>query len=771
MKRIFFMLAIGLISCIASADISTAPWIAMQQDDSIVVPMVHAPSVKQVLGDRHPGQYTLPMFRRVFDLPRHQLITSAVLQVCGLGQFECRLDGKKVGDHFLDPGWSDYAKEAEYVSFDVTNAIRACKHHILGVMLGNGFYNIPRERYFKMVGSYGAPKLRVALVITYKDGSREQIQTDKLWRVTASPITYSSIYGGEDYDARLENKGWDCNKQFDESRWAHPILLPAAKTPKLVEQEGTEMTYIDTLAPRNPKHQVVKIKDQKPYDAWIYDFGQNLSGIVELTLKHSIPAGRIITVRPAELLDADGNINQGAAGPYMFRYIGNGRETIGTTWTPRFSYYGFRYVEISGVRPDSVSVVMIHTSNAVCRNPKGKFHCSNDTLNRIHDLIDRAIRSNLASIPTDCPTREKLGWLEQSYLMLPSLLCRYDMKPLYTRLMRQMANAQQSNGMIPTVAPYYAEMGDGFDDSPEWGAAFILAPWILYQHDHDETLLRQYYPQMQRYAQYLYERAREERDAKGRITKPRHILAYGLGDWYDLGPKGPGYSQLTPVGLTATATYYCEILAMSKIAAVVQHSSEAQQYASLADSIRQAYCARYDTCQSQTALSMGLYLRLLPSSKRNWAQQKLLADLSKLHTTSDAKGTQQWKTYITTGDIGFAYLIRALASLGKHDVILRLATRPETPGYGYQLAHGITTLTESWQALPTVSQNHMMLGHLMEWLYGYVGGIRLVDGQYSVRPADVPGISNCQCSYPTDKGSLSVRWHRRPDNSIAFDLK
>ncbi|MBP5680107.1 MAG: family 78 glycoside hydrolase catalytic domain [Bacteroidales bacterium] len=767
MKLAFNLLTLFLFSHLAYGDIHHAPWIAMQEDDTIVTPYIHSPYIKKVLQNRTIGLYTLPMMRRTFSLPRKRRVQSAQLEVCGLGHFVCYLDGQKVGNHFLDPGWSDYTQEAEYVRFDVTDRLRVTSKHTLGVLLGNGFYNIPRQRYLKMLGSHGTPKLKLSLTIHYTDGTQQEILSDDQWQVAPSPITFSSIYGGEDYDARLEQSGWNNRHSFSTKGWQKALVVQPAFDMRLVPQEGTELVVIDTLTAQSIRPTRASDKNAAASDAWIYDFGQNLSGIVSLRFKQRPRTGQTIQMRPAELIDKDGQLNQRVAQPYLFQYTASGKEVPNQTeWTPQFSYYGFRYVEVSGIHPDSILLSMLHTSNVTCSRPVGTFHCSNDTLNRIHALIDNAIRSNLASIPTDCPTREKLGWLEQDYLMLPSMICRYDMMPLFSRLMRQMADAQHPNGMIPTVAPYYTRFGYGFDDSPEWGAAFILAPWILYLHNNDETLLRSYYPQMCRYIDYLYHRAIEEKDAQKNVIKPRHILNYGLGDWYDLGPKGPGYSQLTPNGLTATATYFSEVKAMSQIAELLQHKNDAQWFRTLADSIRSAYCALYDTCQSQTALSMGLSLQLLPDSLRPWAQERLLTDLTSPHTTSNAKCTQHWNTLLTAGDIGYVYLVRTLAALNRHDLLLQLCTRSDIPGYGMQLDKGATSLTESWQALSNVSNNHLMLGHILEWLYGYVAGIRKENGRYMVQPADIPGIDHCDCTYPTPKGPIHVHWHRKPDGTI-----
>ncbi len=809
MKKILSLLAISVMANFVSAEITHAPWIAMQPDDTIIAPLVHSPFIKKTFGDKKPGLYTMPMMRRVFETAKKKKVESATLQVCGLGHFECYLDGQKVGNHFLDPGWSDYRKEAEYVEFDVLpffstkeqnlrfaarteGSNKRTKQHILSVLLGNGFYNIPRERYVKLLGSFGAPKLKLSLTIRYTDGSIQEVQSDSLWQVAPSPITFSSIYGGEDYDASLEQKGWNNDPKFDATLWQQALVVSPAFDVTLHKQEGTELVVIDTLQPISitPKRDKMKGEtDEK--DVWIYDFGQNLSGIVELTLKQPLQPGQNIRMRPAELIKENGTLNQKVAQPYLWNYrapLSDNRSTItdnrssltdhrssridhrsSRIWSPQFTYYGFRYVEVQGIHPDSIELRMLHTSSTTCQQAVGSFRCSNDTLNRIHDLIDRAIRSNLASVPTDCPTREKLGWLEQDYLMLPSMLCRYDVKNLYTRLMRQMHDAQQPDGMIPTIAPYYTWFGYGFDDSPEWGAAFILSPWILYQHNGDDSLIRTYYDDMRRYTTYLYTRAHEERDSLGQISKPQHIINYGLGDWYDLGPKGPGYSQLTPNGLTATAIYFEEVQAMSQMATIVGKKDDAHYFTLLADSIREAYNARFDTCTSQTALAMGLSLGLLPDSLHTWAREQLIDDLATPHTTSDSKGTQHWNTLLTAGDIGFVYLVRTMADMGLHAELMQLCTNPAIPGYGMQLDKGATSLTESWQALDNVSNNHLMLGHIMEWLYGYVGGIRKIDGQYVIDPANIPNVDWCECTYMTSEGPITVRWHKNAKGRIVIE--
>jgi hypothetical protein len=368
--------------------------------------------------------------------------------------------------------------------------------------------------------------------------------------------------------------------------------------------------------------------------------------------------------------------------------------------------------------------------------------------NQIHSLIDWAIRSNMASVLTDCPHREKLGWLEQAHLMQYSLQYRYNLVRLYWKIMEDMRASQLPNGCIPTIAPEYVRFANGFEDTPEWGSAFIICPWYIYKWYGDRRLLEEYYPAMQRYLDYLSTRA------------DNHIVAYGLGDWFDIGPGRPGYAQLTSNGVTATAIYHYNTTIMQQIASMLGKSGDATRYSELAANIKKAFNEKfYDKStgkierNSQTANAIALYTGLVPDEHRNAILQNLIDDIR-------GRGNA-----LTAGDVGYRYVLRALEDGGRSDVIFDMNSRYDVPGYGWQLSHDATALTESWQAYGFVSNNHFMLGHLMEWLYSGLGGIRQRDnsiafGKIVIDPQITGDVKNAATSYESPYGTIRCQWER-----------
>jgi len=702
-----------------------AKWIAMEADGEKIVPAIHAPETWHKLGDKEVGKYPMPLFRKKFKAGKG--IRSATAYICGLGHFDLFLNGTKVGSDFMDPGWTMYGREALYVCLDMTELIEPGDNEIR-VALGNGMYNIPRERYFKFTGSYGAPKMTCLVKLEYTDGSTDNIVSDTSWSVTPSPVTFSSIFGGEDYDARIASR----IEAGSDGIWHDAVETTGV--PHLKAQSGTAMRIKAHYAPQR----VLK----SPGGNDIYDFGRNMAGIVGIKVKGK--AGQRLVLRPAELLDENGNITQQASGtPYYFSY------TVGSDsteyWHPNFTYYGFRYVEVV---PDTCTgapqLLEITALNTASEAPlTGHFRCSNDLFNSIYTLIDRAMESNTASVLTDCPHREKLGWLEQCHLMQNSLCSRRDMRHIYEKLMADMAASQLENGAIPTIAPEYVRFEGGFEDSPEWGSAFILCPLGLWKWYGDIDILEKYYPDMKRYMGYLASRAEN------------HIITYGLGDWYDIGPAEPSYAQLTSPGVTATALYYQNACAMAEIAQLLGIDADCEMFRNLATDIRKSYNSRffnedkafYDH-NSQTANAISLHLGLADDRHRDKIVRSLANDIS-------SKG-------LTAGDIGYRYVLKALEDNGLSELIYDMNSRFDTPGYGWQLAHGATTLTESWQAYGFVSNNHMMLGHLMEWLFSGLGGLSTDSicgpSHIIIKPQPAGDINYAETSIGTPYGEASCLW-------------
>lgn len=739
--------SMGLLS---EKDWSNAKWIALEKDkkDEIVTTGLHGLiNVDRILKGKKTGMYYLPQFRKEFAVQK--TVKRAVAYVSGLGHFDMFLNGSKVDNHFLDPGWTKYDKCALYVSFDITAQLKQGQNAV-GVMVGNGFFNIPRERYFKLLASYGAPRLLMKIQIDYTDGSTQTVVTDTDWKVTESPVTYSSIYGGEDYDANKEQDGW-MQPGFDDHTW-NKALDTGWKT-RLISQRSAPLTVRDQI----PTVRLFKTKQGQ----WVYDLGQNFSGIIRLSLhaKNTHP----VKLYPAELLNPDSTVNQSASGaPFWFGYIPKGKGM--ENWQPQFTYYGFRYVQVEGAiptgqpnpdgLPEIIEITGLHTCNSA--ENAGSFHCSKPLFNQIYELIDWAIRSNMASVLTDCPHREKLGWLEEAHLMQYSVQYRYNLAQLYEKTFNDMRSTQADNGMIPTIAPELVEFEGGFKDTPEWGSTFIISPWYIYQWYGDTRLIETYYPDMQRYIGYLSSKANN------------HIIAYGLGDWFDIGPKPPGEAQLTSNGVTATAIYYYDVTLMEKMAGLLGKPDDARKYRELAVRIKQAFnqtywnpvTRKYDR-NSQAANAVALYMGLTTSENRQQVFENLIADIRGRNNA------------LTAGDVGYRYVLRALEAGGASDVIYDMNCKYDSPGYGWQLAHGATALTESWQAYGFVSNNHFMLGHLMEWLFSGLGGIRQREDSFGfkhivIHPEPVGDIREARTTYQSPYGLIVSDWK---DNNNEFTIR
>ena len=686
------------------------------------------------------AKYPTMLLRRAFEAKPG--LKRAVVHVCGLGQYEMSINGRKVGEDLLSPGWTNYRKTCLYDTFDVTAMLREGENAV-GIFLGNGMYHVAGPRYHKFRGSFGPPKAIAQLRLEYADGSSQIVGTDANWRVAPGPITLSCIFGGEDFDARLVQRGWD-QAQFDDSAWQPAIIT---------QSPGGELKGLSFAAPPVRAFDVLKpasIRQLAPGVA-VYDLGQNTSLMPRIRVKG--PAGSVVRITPAELLRQDGSVDRGSSGggAAYWQYTLAGGDA--QTWFPKFFYHGARYLQVECTalagaalpEVESIEGVVVHSSAV----PVGQFACSSDLFNRTRTLIRWAQRSNLVSVITDCPHRERLGWLEQYHLNGPSLRYEWDLATLYEKGMRDMADAQLDNGLVPDIAPEYTVFADGFRDSPEWGSAIILAAWQQYEFTGDAEVLRRYYGSMKRYVEYL------------RTKAMGHMLNHGLGDWYDLGPKPPGQAQLTPVMLTATATYYQDLITFAKIARLLGHVDEAASFDSLAGGVRNAFNrAMYKPDQqsyatgSQTANAMPLVVGLAEPADRTAVLDAIVRDIR-------ARGNG-----LTAGDVGYHYLLRALADGGRSDVVFDMNTQIDKPGYGYILSRGATALTEAWDARPGSSHNHFMLGHIVEWFYHDLAGIQPDPAgpgfeRIIIRPAIVGDISWAKASYDSIRGRITSEWEKQ----------
>jgi hypothetical protein len=694
----------------------------------------------------------LPMLRKEF--PLRQVPKRAVVYLCGLGQFELHVNGRVASEDLLQPGWTDYRKTCLYVGYDITPLLKV-GNNVIGVMLGNGMFNVTPGRYIKFKGSMGSPQVIGQLSLDYSDGHTEQIATDGSWKVSAGPIMFSSIYGGEDYDARLEQSGWD-QAGFDDSQWAEALPM---KGP------GGDLRGSTRSAPPIRVAQIfkpVKIIPLADGDN-IYDMGQNCAMIPAITV--SGPEGATVRLTPGEVLNDDGTLNthSGKNGVWVdYTLHGGGQET----WSPRFWYFGCRYIQVhgavaAGAAHDDKTPELLDLQGRFITSAApaaGQFACSNDLFNRTAALIEWAIRSNSVSIMTDCPHREKLGWLEQDNLMGPSLLYSHDMGALFGKISGDMRDAQHDDGLEPDIAPEYDHFAGGFVDSPEWGSSCVLVPWSTYQWYGDKRVLAESYDMMKRYADYLGTRAKD------------NIVDYGLGDWFDLGPKRPGKAQLTPVALTATAYYYEDLQVVSQAARVLGKSDDAQKYQDLAGAVADSFNKNFYhpddfsyATGSQAANAIAVAWKLAAPEDVPEIIVNIVANMRK-------NGNAQ-----TGGDVGYRYILQALADHEQNEEIFKVNNQSDKPGYGYQLAHGATSLTESWTASPMLSNDHFMLGHLLEWFYRDLAGIQPVDGSVGfarvrIKPAMVGDITWTKATYDSIRGPIVSDW-TRDGKKIVMDVE
>ena len=689
-------------------------------------------------------------------------IVEATAYVCGLGFYEFSLNGKKVGNSEFAPLWSDYDKTVYYNTYDVTEQLRRGEN-VVGILLGNGFYNVQGGRYRKLQISFGPPTLLFELVINYEDGTCTTVHSDNDWKYDFSPVTFNCIYGGEDYDARREQKGWN-QIGFDDSHWRPVVVQEAPKgilRPQMAApvkiMERYDIQKVTKLNAEQIASASISTKRTVDPSAFVLDMGQNLAGFPEITVRGK--RGQKVTLIVAEALTDEGACNQRQTGRqhyYEYTLKGEGDET----WHPRFSYYGFRYIQVEGAvlkgqkNPQKLPVLKNIQSCFVYNSAKkvSTFESSNRIFNAAHRLIEKAVRSNMQSVFTDCPHREKLGWLEQVHLNGPGLLYNYDLTAYAPQIMQNMVDAQHSNGAMPTTAPEYVIFEgpgmDAFAESPEWGGSLVIFPFMYYETYGDDSLIKKYYPNMRRYVDYLKTRA------------DKGILSFGLGDWYDYGDFRAGFSRNTPVPLVATAHYYMTVMYLVQAAKMVGNDFDIRYYTSLAQDIMVAFnkCFLHkDTAQygtgSQCSNALPLFLQMTQDADLN---EKVFANL--------IKDVEVHGNRLTTGDVGNRYLIQTLARNGVHELIYKMFNHEEAPGYGFQLKFGATTLTEQWDPRQGSSWNHFMMGQIDEWFFNSLVGIRPSTTpkqgyqKFIIAPQPVGDLKYVKASYDTLYGTINVDW-------------
>ncbi|MDR1884315.1 MAG: glycoside hydrolase family 78 protein [Prevotella sp.] len=672
-------------------------------------------------------------------------IDRAIVHVSGLGHYSFYLNGKRVSKDIFTPAWSDYDKTVYYNTYQVDSLLLKGENAI-GITLGNGFYNAVGKRYGKLWITFGPPALFFKLYIYYKDGTREAVSSDNTWKYATSPVTFNNIYGGEDYDARLEQEGWN-EAGFDDGSWRSAVMQDPPKG-LLRAQQATNVRVMK-------EYEAVKIT--KTDSCYVFDMGQNLSGYPVIKVKGK--KGQTIKLTVGELLnEKTGLVSQKqSGGPHTYGYTlkGEGEEI----WRPEFSYYGFRYIQVDGAcilgksenKPALLDIRSCFIYNSVDEN--GYFESSNKIFNQAHILVKNAVRSNMQAVFTDCPHREKLGWLEETHLNGPGLLYNWDLTRLFHKVMQDMADGQQTNGLIPNIVPEYVVFDkslDVFRDSPEWGGAVVIVPWMYYRFYGDHSLFGEYYAVMKRYVDYLASRSTD------------HILSHGLGDWYDYGEHRAGFSRNSPIEVSATAHYYHIAHLFAEAAKILGKKNDQRIYGSLADNIRNAFNNKFFNKKnkqygsgSQFCNAVAIFMDLVEPQYKEAVMSNLKKDIKE-------KGNR-----LTTGDVGNRYLFQALALNGENELMYLMHNHEDAPGYGFQIKFGATTLTEQWDPRKGASWNHFMMGQIDEWFFRSLAGLEPTTPgfkEFTVHPQPAGDLKWVKARHKTLYGDIRVEWTR--DNGM-----
>jgi alpha-L-rhamnosidase len=687
------------------------------------------------------------MLRKDFTMEKK--VARATAYLSGQGLSELYLNGKKVGDHVLSPALTEYPKRVFYVTHDVTAQIKRGRN-ALGVWLGNGRYFAPRLKVPTETRTYGFPKLLLQLEVDYTDGSRDTIVSDPSWKLTTDgPIIANNEYDGEEYDARKEMPGWAA-PGFEDRAWPAAQVV-AAPGEVVAAQMMAPIRVTGTLKP-------IAVTEIKP-GVFIYDLGQNMVGWCRLEVRG--PAGTQVTLRHAETLTPDGTLYldniRGAKVTDIYTLKGQGMEV----YEPRFTYHGFRYVEVTGFpgKPTLASLEGRVVNDDVAT--AGEFTCSQPMINRIYRNIVWGVRGNYRSFPTDCPQRdERQAWLGDRSAESKGEAYLFDIAALYGKWTQDMADAQKDSGSIPDVCPSYWPL---YNDNVTWPASAVIIPGALHEQYADAGIIARQYPSMVKWIDYM----------SGFITNGI-IARDNYGDWC-VPPEDPKFihsndpARKTAPAILATSYFAHCLKLMSGYARMLGQSDDAQRFAALAEKLKTALNEKFYNREkgyydngSQTSCVLPLAFDLVPDGERQRVFNHLVQKI-----TTETKG------HVGTGLIGGQWLNRVLTDGGRPDIVYRFATNTAYPSWGYMVEQGATTIWELWNgdtADPAMnSGNHVMLvGDLIIWFYECLAGIQSDPAQPGfkhivMKPHPVGDLKFVKASHRSPYGLIRSEWQRDGD--------
>ena len=699
-----------------------------------------------------------PLFRKEFSTSRK--IARARLYISGLGYYEATLNGKRVGDHVLDPGWTAYENRVLYCTYDVTKMLAQGKN-CLGVSLGNGWFNpLPLKmwgnRNIRDTLTVGRPRFIAQLHIDYADGGQEVVASDTSWTVGDGPIRRNNVFLGEVVDARLEPKGWD-KVGFDASTWRRPRIaseeLGGFSSP--THPPIRETRIWNAVAQTEPKPGV-----------FVYDMGENFGGWISLKL--DVPAGTKVQLRYGELLYPDGTLNPMTSVAGQIKGLRqNSQESIGgpgappiawqaetyiargggETYKPKFTFRGFRYVEVTGIaKPLPLKSVVASRLNSDLESA-GTFECSDPMFNRIQEMCRRTFLSNVFSVQSDCPHREKFGYGGDIVATSEALMMNYDMSGFYRKAVRDFSDSALEDGMFTDTAPFVGIQYCGVI----WAMAHPLLVDQLFRYYGDEGIGEEQYAAAKRWLALVEARY------------PDGIVTDGLSDHEGLAPM-PAPEMVTPM-------YFHSANLLKGIATRLGRTEDAAHFRGLAAKVQKAYVAKFVNLETgkvgpgtQASQSVGLYTGIVPEAGRAKAFDFLVRDI-------EGRGGR-----LTTGIIGTKTMLDVLSRNGRADLAYAIVSKKEFPSWGWMLENGATTLWEHWEFSDnTFSHNHPMFGSVSEWFMKWLGGIQPSEGsrgfdRVTISPRTPNGLAWVKSSYQSVRGKIVSNWKREGD-SIQYEIE
>jgi alpha-L-rhamnosidase len=660
-------------------------------------------------------------------------VARARLFATALGLHDTYLNGARVGAERLSPGWTDYSKRLQYRAYDVTSSVLQGAN-ALGAVIGNGWFS--GNIGFAGSQRWGtSPWYSAQLVIEYTDGTSSVIRTDSSWKTAPGMILSDDLYAGEDQDARLTPAGWN-TPGFDDSAWA-PVTVRSGTLPAVVAQVDPGVTVQQELKP-------AAITQPKP-GVWVADLGQNFAGWDRLRVRG--PVGTKVTLRHAEILNADGTVYtanlRAAQATDTFTLAGTGADEV---FEPRFTVHGYRYVELTGFpgtpTADSVTGLAAWTNGA----QTGTFTTSDPLVNQVQHNILWGARSNLLSIPTDCPQRdERLGWTGDIAAFSATSTFNFDTQGLLDKFADDLTDAQHSDGAFTDVAPDVT----GGAGRAGWGDAGVIVPYNVWQRYGDLQVVDQHFAAMARWVDYL------------RSTAGADLIRdqYTYGDWLNV-------DDGTANDLTSTAYFGWSARLVSRMAAATGRTAEAASYGTLADQIAAAFTTKFVAADgtvgsnSQTGYVLALAFGLVPSDRIQAVADKLAAKVAARNG------------HLSVGFMGVENLLPVLADHGHLDTAYQILRQPDYPGWGYMSSRGATTIWERWDGIRTDgtlqdpgmnSFNHYGLGSVGDWLYRSVGGLAPASPGYQkilIAPQPGGGLTTATSDLTTDYGQTRSSWSK-----------